>query len=74
MDQKMLEMIEDARRTDPHLDKLVQTHSNLNEQVDSLNSQTFRTEEETQKLSELKKEKLRIRDMIQQSVQMAQSA
>ena len=74
MDRKTLEMIEAARKTDPHLDKLVQRHQKLNEQVDALNSQSRPTEAETQKLSVLKKEKLRVRDMIEQAVHGARSA
>ena len=74
MDQQTLEMIEVARKSDPHLEKLVQSHQELNQQVDTLNSQSYQSEEDTRKLHVLKKEKLRVRDMIELAVHGARSA
>ncbi len=74
MDQKTLELIEDARKDNPELDTLVTSHQHLNRQVDELNGQPHLTAEEKIELSRLKKEKLRIRDLIEQIVQKKRSA
>lgn len=74
MDPKTLELIEDARKDNPELETLVTRHQHLNRQVDELNGQPHLTAEEKIELSRLKKEKLRIRDMIEQIVQKKRSA
>ena len=74
MDSKMMAIIETVRKTNPEVDRLYHVHQNLNRQVDVLNERSHLTAEEEVELSRLKKEKLHIRDLLEQSVHRRQSA
>ena len=74
MDEKTLELIESARKNNPQLEQLLHTHQDLNRQVDALNERSHLTTQEEVELSRLKKEKLRIRDQIEEIVHRRQSA
>ena len=74
MDEKTLELIESARKNDPHLERLYHAHNALNRRVDELNDIHHLTADEELELHRLKKEKLSIRDQIEQIVHRRQSA
>jgi len=74
MDAKTLQLIEMTRKNNPLLQRLYDTHNELNRQVDGLNERSHLTAEEEVELSRLKKEKLHIRDQIEQIVHSKQSA
>lgn len=74
MDRKTLEMIESLRFEDPTLNKLMNTHQNLNKQVDDLNQRPHLTTDDTLELTRLKKEKLQVRDEIENIVHRKKSA
>jgi uncharacterized protein YdcH (DUF465 family) len=74
MDEKTLELIESARKNNPQLEQLLRTHQELNRQVDELNERIHLSAQEEIELSRLKKEKLRVRDRIEQIVHRRESA
>jgi len=74
MDSKMMAIIETVRKTNPEVDRLYHVHQNLNRQVDVLNERSHLTAEEEVELTRLKKEKLYIRDLLEQSIHRRQSA
>jgi uncharacterized protein YdcH (DUF465 family) len=74
MDEKTVEMIETARKSNPEVNRLYLAHQELNRQVDDLNSRSHLSSEEEMQLHQLKKEKLRVRDRIEQIVHGRQSA
>ena len=74
MDRKTLEMIESLRFEDPTLNKLMNTHQDLNKQVDDLNQRPHLTTDDTLELTRLKKEKLHVRDEIENIVHRKKSA
>jgi hypothetical protein len=74
MDEKTVELIESARKSNPHLEQLWHAHQEMNRQVDELNERPHLTTQEEVELSRLKKEKLRVRDEIEQIVHGRRSA
>jgi uncharacterized protein YdcH (DUF465 family) len=74
MDEKTIKLIEAARKNNPMLEDLYQRHNELNHRVDELNEQSHLSTEEEQELAQLKKEKLHIRDQIEEIVHAKQSA
>lgn len=57
------------RQHHPEVDSLLQVHRTLDEQVLALSERSHLTAEETLELVRLKKEKLRIKDRLEQMVQ-----
>ncbi len=74
MDQRTLEMIDSARKANPELDSLVNSHQDLDVKVMHLTERGHLSPEETVELSRLKKEKLRIRDRIEEILHRKASA
>lgn len=68
MDRHVQEQLESLRKSDPEVDALVREHRTLDEQVTDLASKAFLTPEEDVELHRLKKEKLRLRDRIEEVV------
>ena len=68
MDRNVQEQLETLRKSDPEVDALVREHRTLDEQVTDLTSKAFLTPEEDVELHRLKKEKLRLRDRIEEVV------
>jgi uncharacterized protein YdcH (DUF465 family) len=69
MDQHMLSRLEAARRFHPEVDALMQQHQALEQQVSSLSTLPHLTPQEDAELHRLKKEKLRIKDQLEQFLQ-----
>ena len=74
MDANTIRLIEAARKNNPMLEQLYQAHNELNRKVDVLNDRVHLSAEEEVELHRLKKEKLAIRDQIEQIVHARQSA
>lgn len=74
MDAKTQRLVESAQKGNPQLQKLWSSHQELNHQVDMLNDRAHLTAEDEVELSRLKKEKLHIRDQIEEIVYRRQSA
>jgi uncharacterized protein YdcH (DUF465 family) len=74
MDRRTIEIIESVRNSNPEVDRLYHCHQDLNRQVDDLNGRSHLTAEDEVELSRLKKEKLHVRDLIEQLVHGRQSA
>ena len=68
MDQQLISRIEDMRHHHPEVDSLLQAHRTLDEQVVALGERSHLTPEENLELVRLKKEKLRIKDRLEQMV------
>lgn len=66
MDQHVQEQLEALRKTDPAVDSLVREHRSLDERVADLSSRSHLTPEEDVELHRLKKEKLRLKDKIEE--------
>ena len=74
MDQHTLELIDTARHAHPELESLVSDHHNLDAKVSILTDREHLTPEEEVELSRLKKEKLKIRDQIEEILHQKASA
>ncbi|MBI3992916.1 MAG: YdcH family protein [Candidatus Lambdaproteobacteria bacterium] len=74
MDQRTLDLIDAARKAHPELESLVSSHHELDAQVSHLTERGHLTPEETLELSRLKKEKLKIRDQIEDILHQKASA
>ena len=65
MDQQMLEQLESIRKDHPEVDSMVKEHKALDDKVTELSDKAFLTPEEDLELHQLKKEKLRIKDELE---------
>jgi len=74
MDQHTLEQIESIREDFPQVDDLLQEHKDLDEKVAALSDKPYLSPEEDVQLHNMKKEKLRIKDEIEQLIQSQKSA
>lgn len=74
MDPKTLELIESLRTNNPSLNGLMNSHQVLNRQVDDLNNRHHLSGDEILELSRLKREKLSVRDQIEDIVHQKASA
>ena len=68
MDQQLIGRIESIRKHHPEVDSLMDAHRSLDEQVVALAERSHLTPEETLELARLKKEKLRIKDQLENMV------
>lgn len=68
MDQQMIGRIEAMRKNHPEVDSLMEAHRSLDAQVTSLTERSHLTPEENVQLARLKKEKLRIKDQLEEMV------
>jgi uncharacterized protein YdcH (DUF465 family) len=66
MDQQMISRIEAMRHDHPEVDSLMEAHRSLDERVGALTERSHLTPEENVELVRLKKEKLRIKDQLEQ--------
>jgi uncharacterized protein YdcH (DUF465 family) len=66
MDQQMIGRIEAMRKNHPEVDSLMEAHRTLDAQVAALTERPHLTPEEALELSRLKKEKLRIKDRLEE--------
>jgi hypothetical protein len=69
MDQHMLRRIEAMRKDHPEVESLLDAHRILDEKVLALGERSHLTPEENLELARLKKEKLRVKDKLEQMVQ-----
>ena len=69
MDQHMMSRIEAMRKTHPEVATLLDAHRTLDEKVVALAEHSHLTPDETLELARLKKEKLRIKDKLEQMLQ-----
>ena len=74
MDQRTLDLIDAARKAHPELESLVSTHHDLDAKVRKLTELEHLTPEESVELSRMKKEKLKIRDQIEDILHRRASA
>lgn len=74
MDRHTLDLIATARAVNPELDTIVIEHQGLDEEVNKLSSQAYLSEQESVELNRMKKEKLRLRDKIEQIIHQKASA
>ena len=68
MDRNVQEQLESLRKTDPEVDALVREHRTLDDKVNDLTHKSHLTPEEDVELHRLKKEKLRLRDRLEEVV------
>ena len=68
MDRIVQEQLETLRKTDPDLDAMMREHRTLDEKVLDLSNKGHLTPEEDVELHRLKKEKLRLRDRLEEVV------
>jgi uncharacterized protein YdcH (DUF465 family) len=66
MDQHMISRIEAMRKDHPEVESLLDAHRTLDEKVVALAERSHLTPEETLELARLKKEKLRVKDKLEQ--------
>jgi uncharacterized protein YdcH (DUF465 family) len=74
MDQQTLELIATARMAYPELDTIVNEHQDLDDEVNKLSLLAHLSDQESVELNRMKKEKLRLRDKIQQIIHQKESA
>ena len=69
MEQKAIEQLEAMRKDNPQVDLLLREHRTLDDQVGELANKSFLTTEEEVELHRLKKEKLKLKDKIEDILQ-----
>jgi uncharacterized protein YdcH (DUF465 family) len=74
MDKQTLDLIAANRNSHPELDTLVTEHQALDAKVAELTDKAFLSEEEDAELHRMKKEKLQLRDRIEEILHQRASA
>ena len=74
MDQRQLDELKAAGNTNPEIETLLREHRTLDEKVADLSERPFLSPDQRLELSRLKKEKLRVKDRIEEFTQRKASA
>lgn len=74
MDQQTLDQIEAIRKEIPEVESLLNEHQSLKQKVAELSDKGHLSSEEDQELHTMKKEKLRIKDEIEDLIHRKKSA
>ena len=74
MDQRELDELKAAGNSNPEIENLLREHRTLDEKVGDLSERPFLSPDQHLELSRLKKEKLRVKDRIEEFTQRKASA
>ena len=74
MDQRLLDELKAAGNNNPEIETLLREHRTLDDKVGELSERPFLSPDQHLELSRLKKEKLRIKDRIEEIAQHRASA